>query len=118
MKLVSLAPAPPAAAAEVKARRLDRQIAEKAREFEAVMLGQFVRSMTEGLATDGPTGGGSAEGQWRDVLAQEYGKAIAEAGGIGIAVQVERAMRAGLVPEGSAPEQAGEPEPAGAREDS
>ncbi|MEK0085002.1 rod-binding protein [Benzoatithermus flavus] len=72
----------------------DPRIAAKARELEGVLLGQFVQLMFQGIHDGGTLGGGSAEGQWQDLLAQEYGKAIANNGGIGLAVQIERELQA------------------------
>jgi peptidoglycan hydrolase FlgJ len=74
----------------------DPRIAQKASEFEAVMLGQVVQLMFQGLREGGPFGGGSAEAQWKDMLAQEYGRALADAGGIGLALAMEREMRTAI----------------------
>jgi len=63
-----------------------------AREFEAVFLGQMIKPMFQTLDTDPPFGGGFAEGVWRDVLADEVGRAVAAAGGIGIADSVAREL--------------------------
>jgi hypothetical protein len=70
--------------------------AAKAQELEGVLLGQFVQLLFQGVGEDGMLGGGSAAAQWKDVLAQEYGKAIAESGGIGLAVQIERELAAAM----------------------
>ena len=72
----------------------DPRIPRKARKFEAVLLGQVVQILFQGLHDGGPFGGGSAEAQWKDMLAQEYGRALAETGGIGLALAIEREMRA------------------------
>lgn len=61
-------------------------------EYEAVFLSQMLETMTSGLKTDGPFSGGQAEGIYRSMLNQEYGKAIGKAGGIGIADAVYREM--------------------------
>jgi hypothetical protein len=71
------------------------RVAAKARELEGVLLGQFVQLLFKDV-DGGLLGGGSAEAQWRDVLAQEYGKAITESGGIGLAVQIERELEAAM----------------------
>ena len=70
-------------------------VAAKARELEGVLLGQFVQLLFKDVG-GGILGGGSTEDQWQDVLAQEYGKAIAESGGIGLAVQIERELEAAI----------------------
>jgi flagellar protein FlgJ len=63
-----------------------------AKDFEAFFLGQMLQPMFQDLKTDGPTGGGSAEGMWRSMLVDEMGKSMAKAGGIGLADQVKRQM--------------------------
>jgi Rod binding domain-containing protein len=64
-----------------------------ARDFEAVFLSQMLESMWSGIKTDGPFGGGSAEGQWRSMLNQEYARKLAEQGGIGIADQLKSQLQ-------------------------
>lgn len=64
-----------------------REISE---DFEAVFLAQMLQPMFENLSAEEPFGGGSAEGMWRSMQVEEYGKAITKAGGIGIADAVFR----------------------------
>lgn len=59
-----------------------------AEEFEAFFVAQVFNAMSAGLKSDGPFGGGPAEGPYRSMLNQEYAKAIAGTGGLGIANQV------------------------------
>ena len=66
------------------------QAAKTAQEFEAFFLGQMLQPMFEGLQAETPFGGGHAEKIWRTMMVDEMGKAMAEAGGIGIADQVQR----------------------------
>lgn len=68
------------------------KIREAAREFEAVFLGEMLRPVFERLETDGPFGGGSGERMYRSLLVQEYGRAIARTGTVGVAEAVEREM--------------------------
>ncbi|WP_207477338.1 rod-binding protein [Arenibaculum pallidiluteum] len=63
--------------------------AKAAREFEAMALAQMFEAMFEGVRTDGAFGGGHAEGTWRSFMMQEYGRAVADQGGLGIARMVE-----------------------------
>jgi len=75
------------------------KIEEAAKEFEAVFLSQMVSHMFESIETDPMFGGGQAEGIYRSMLIQEYGKAMAEAGGIGISDILKReliAMQEGI----------------------
>lgn len=55
-----------------------------AREFEAMIVGQMMESMFAGIDTGGAFGGGAGEKPWRSFMIQEYGKAIAESGTLGI----------------------------------
>ncbi|MEM7169533.1 MAG: rod-binding protein [Pseudomonadota bacterium] len=64
-----------------------RQAAE---EFEAVFLAQMMAPLFDGLDGDGLFGGGSSEQVYRSFMVQEYGKAMAKNGGVGIADQVYR----------------------------
>ncbi|MFQ5774595.1 MAG: rod-binding protein [Kiloniellaceae bacterium] len=59
-------------------------------EFEAVFLSQMLAPMFEGLETDELFGGGPGEDIYRSILVEEYGKAIARSGGVGIADAVQR----------------------------
>ena len=74
----------------------DTIIAGKAKEFEAVLLGQMFQLMFQGIREGGPFGGGNTEAQWKDMLAQEYGKAVANAGGIGLATRIEGEIRTAM----------------------
>lgn len=69
-------------------------IAKVAQDFEAMAIGELLRPMFEGLSTDGPFGGGQGEAVFRSLLTDEYAKAIAKAGGIGLAEPVARELLA------------------------
>ncbi|AWJ94759.1 flagellar biosynthesis protein FlgJ (plasmid) [Azospirillum baldaniorum] len=58
-------------------------------EFEALMVGQMLESMFAGVETGSAFSGGQGERTWRSFMLQEYGKAIAEAGTLGIGRMVE-----------------------------
>ena len=84
--------APAAVAARLSpetSRPTPRQPADAARaaaqEFEALFLAQVLDQMFAGIATDGRFGGGVAEGVYRDLLTQEYGKVLSRSGGFGVA---------------------------------
>jgi len=68
-----------------------KAIAKTAQDFEAVFLGEFLSSMfttqQKGLFAPGHAGE-----IYRSLLTQEYGKAFAKAGGVGIAKEVQREM--------------------------
>lgn len=79
---------PAAAAPNAEARRM-RETAER---FEASFLSQMLKPMFEGLSTDGPFGGGEAEGTWRSFMIDEMAKQTVRAGGIGLADTVMAEM--------------------------
>ena len=68
--------------------------AEKARkvaeEFEASFLTTYINQMFSGLSTEGIFGGGYGEKVYRDMMNEQYAKATAANGGIGVADQVYR----------------------------
>jgi Rod binding domain-containing protein len=77
----------------VPARTNDPSVArEKAQEFEAFFLSQVLENMFNGIKSDGMFGGGHAEAVVRPLMLQEYGKLIAQRGGVGIADAVMREL--------------------------
>jgi peptidoglycan hydrolase FlgJ len=60
------------------------RMAEKAKEFEAVFLGQLAKTMLETVEM-GDMGGGFGEEMFRGVLAENIGTEMARGGGIGLA---------------------------------
>jgi len=66
--------------------------AESAKQFEAVFLSEMMSHMFEGVKTDPEFGGGQGEDMFKSLLTNEYGKQMANAGGIGIADQLQKAM--------------------------
>ena len=56
-----------------------------AQDFESMFLAEMMAPMFEGLDTDGLGGGGMGEEMFRPMLIEQYGHAIAKAGGIGLA---------------------------------
>ena len=63
-----------------------------AEEFEAFFLSQVLNSVFKGIKSDGMFGGGPGEDVYRPLLLQEYGKLLAERGGIGLADAVMREL--------------------------
>jgi Rod binding domain-containing protein len=63
-----------------------------ARDFEAFFVSSMIESMTTGLKTPKMFGGGSGEQMYRSLLNQEYGKAIAAHGSLGLADSIRRDM--------------------------
>lgn len=63
-----------------------------AERFETSFLAQMLKPMFEGLETDGPFGGGQAEGTWRSFLIDAMAAQTVRAGGIGLADTVVAEM--------------------------
>ena len=59
-----------------------------AEDFEAVFLNSMFSQMMTGVDGEGPFGGSQATGVWRSFLTNEYSKAFAKTGGIGLAKSV------------------------------
>lgn len=74
------------------AKTTDAKAAAKAaRDFEAFMLGEMLEPMFAGLDKSNTIfGGGHGEEAFRGMLIHEYGRLLAERGGIGIAKTVEK----------------------------
>lgn len=61
---------------------------KKAKEFESVFISQFLSSMFSGISTDGPFGGGQGEAMFRSMMIDQFGQAIEQRGGFGLAQSV------------------------------
>jgi len=76
------------ASASVDFAKAKRDPEGAAKEFESFFIANMLDQMFAGLETDGMFGGGEAEKTYRSLLHQEYGKAIAEQGGVGVGKMV------------------------------
>lgn len=66
-----------------------REQAEKvAQDFERMFISEMLAPMFQGIKTDGEFGGGEGEDAFRPMLIDQYAKAIAGKGGIGVADSV------------------------------
>lgn len=63
-----------------------------AKDFEAMFMSQMLTHMFSGVKTDETFGGGKGEEVFRGMMVNEYGKMIANAGGIGLSDEISRAM--------------------------
>lgn len=75
--------APTAPGANLSAAAMDR-IKKTAQDFEASFLSEMYKPMFQGLKTDGPFGGGEAEGTWRSFMIDAMAKQTVKAGGVGL----------------------------------
>lgn len=64
------------------------KIEEASVEFEAVFLAEMLKPMFAGLKPNPMFGGGSGEETFQGMMVQEYGNAMARAGGVGLAEHV------------------------------
>src|SRR3546814_4296075 len=76
-----------AGAGETRDRAAAREAAEN---FEAVFVSQMVSHMFAGIQEDSLFGGGQAGDLFGSMLHDEYGRALAKSGGVGLADQVMR----------------------------
>jgi Rod binding domain-containing protein len=79
---------PPAISASGDAEAVGRT----AQDFEAFFLSQMFEHMFSGVEPDAMFGGGQGEEVFRSMLFQEYGKAVAKQGGIGLSDMVQKEM--------------------------
>lgn len=68
----------------------ERKAREAAVSFEAIFLSQILKSMSIGLKSDGPFGGGHSEEIFQDILSEQMATQIARNGGIGLSDSVYR----------------------------
>ena len=61
-------------------------------DFEAVFLNSMFSQMTSGIKGEGPFGDTTGTGVWRSMLTDQYSRAFAKAGGVGISNDVFRTM--------------------------
>ena len=78
--------------AQLKDVKNTAEIKEAAEDFEAYFLTKMLESMYEGVSTDGTFGGGHAEKVYRSLLLDEYGKAMAKTGTVGVADYVMKSI--------------------------
>lgn len=80
------APIPPAAPPGMALRRA-------AEALEATFLAEMLKSAGFGAAREGAFGGGAGEAQFASFLVAEQARAMAEAGGIGLAESIFNALK-------------------------
>lgn len=68
------------------------KLEQTAKDFEAVFMAQMIKPMWEGIETDGMFGGGAGEDAMRDLLVQEYGKAMVRNDKYGLSPAIMDAM--------------------------
>lgn len=84
--------APLSAAAYARPTASTARIEKTARDFEAMVIAQFMAPLFNSVETPGIAGGGAGEKAFGSLLQEEYANAIAERGGFGIADQIKAAL--------------------------
>jgi Rod binding domain-containing protein len=69
-----------------------QQASKVAKDFEAVFINEMLGQMFEGIATDGPFGGGPGEAIFRSMMIDNYSKTIAAQGGFGLSDAIKREL--------------------------
>src|SRR5689334_5486364 len=78
-----------------KSAEKDKQAAGKvAKEFESLFVGMMLKSMRETVGKDKLAGGGHGEEAYQSLLDQEYAKAVAASGSLGLARTIEKQLTA------------------------
>jgi flagellar protein FlgJ len=75
-----------------KTNSKEEEFKKIAKEYESIMISKSLKQMHENIKPDPLLGGGNAEQIYRDMLLDEYGKVIAEKGGIGLQESIVRDM--------------------------
>ena len=83
-RLVARADSPPVVTAEARRAR------EAARDFEALLLGQMLRSIRASGAVAGGLFTGKGQRVYQEMIDDEMGRALARAGGLGLADLIAR----------------------------
>ncbi len=63
-----------------------------ARQFESVVISEFLGQMFEDIPTDGPFGGGPGESMFRSLMLDQYSKQLESQGGFGLAAPVAQQL--------------------------
>lgn len=74
------------------AAKKDAQLEAAAKDFEAMFMTEMLKPMFEAMKPDPRFGGGKGEEVFRGFMLQEYGKLMADRGGIGIADAVKQEL--------------------------
>lgn len=68
------------------------RLADAAKQFESSMISSLLQPMFNGLSTDGPFGGGEAEGTFRSFLVDAISKQVEKAGGLHLSSTIQKEL--------------------------
>jgi flagellar protein FlgJ len=69
-----------------------QRMADAAKQFESSMISALLQPMFKDLSTDGPFGGGEAEGTFRSFLVDAISKQVEKAGGLHLSGAIEKEL--------------------------
>ncbi len=81
-----------AATHRLESSKRPEALGDAAEQFEAIFLSQMISPMFETLEEDPMFGGGPGEKMYRSLLVEEYGKVLAQTGGVGLADQLQQEL--------------------------
>jgi len=82
------------AISQFKTAKTPDDIKTAAKKFEGMFIGQLMQMMFDTVPVDKEFGGGNGEETFRQFLVDEYGQKISNAGGIGVAKEIEKSLLA------------------------
>jgi peptidoglycan hydrolase FlgJ len=91
----ALAPATPLTpfnAPKVGRNASPERLADAAKQFESSMISSLLQPMFQGLSTDGPFGGGEAEGTFRSFLVDAIAKQVEKSGGLHLSSAIQKEL--------------------------
>ena len=68
------------------------RIGDAAKQFESAMISSLLQPMFKDLSTDGPFGGGEAEGAFRSFLVDAIAKQVEKSGGLHLSSTIQQEM--------------------------
>lgn len=69
-----------------------KKIEDAAKDFESVFIAEMLKPMFENTTPSSPFNGGKGEEIFQGMMLQEYGKMLADHGGIGLTTQIKEQM--------------------------
>jgi flagellar protein FlgJ len=90
--LAPVTPQTPFNAPKVGRNASPEKLADAAKQFESSMISSLLQPMFQGLSTDGPFGGGEAEGTFRSFLVDAIAKQVEKAGGLHLSSAIQKEL--------------------------
>lgn len=71
----------------------EKEMQKAAKDYESIMIHQFIKQMHNNVPVDPLVGGGNGEKMFKDLLYAEYAKAMTEKGGIGLVESIVKDLK-------------------------